>query len=43
MRNITAKEVVQKFYQLIISRHGCPERLLSDNGRQFTSQAVYKK
>ena len=40
MRNITAKEVVQKFYQLIISRHGCPERLLSDNGRQFTSQAV---
>ena len=36
---ITAKEIIEKFFNLIISRHGCPKKLLTDQGTQFTSRA----
>ncbi|EZG42922.1 KRAB-A domain protein, partial [Gregarina niphandrodes] len=32
--------VVQVFYERIICRHGCPLRVLSDNGPQFRSALV---
>ena len=38
LKGITAKEVISVFFQLIIARHGCPESLLSDAGRQFISE-----
>jgi hypothetical protein len=37
MRGITAVEVINTFFNLIISRHGCPEIVISDKGTQFTS------
>ena len=37
LNGISAVEVIQAFFKLIIARHGCPERLLSDHGTQFTS------
>ena len=42
LRGITAKEVIQVFFQLVISRHGCPEIILSDRGSQFTSDQFQK-
>ena len=41
MKTITAREVIEKFVHIIISRHGCPEKLISDQGTQFTS-SVFK-
>ena len=38
LKGITAKEVIDTFFDLVISRHGCPESLLSDEGRQFVSE-----
>jgi hypothetical protein len=35
LRTITADEVCQEFFKLIISRHGCPTKVLTDQGKQF--------
>lgn len=35
MKSITAQEVIEVFFKLIISRHGCPEVILTDQGRQL--------
>jgi transposase InsO family protein len=35
MKSITAQEVIEIFFKLIISRHGCPEIILTDQGRQL--------
>ena len=35
--DITAKSIAQKFYEKVICVHGCPKRLLSDNGSAFIS------
>ena len=37
LKFITANEVLQAFFKLIVSRHGCPDNVLSDEGSQFTS------
>ena len=42
MKTITANEVIEKFVHIVISRHGCPEKLISDQGTQFTS-SVFKQ
>lgn len=41
LKTITANEVAQAFFNLIIARHGCPKKVLSDQGTQFTS-AIFK-
>ena len=38
MKTITGREVIDKFFELIISRHGSPEKLITDQGTQFTSK-----
>ena len=35
--NITAATMAEVFIENIVLRHGCPKRLLSDRGSQFTS------
>ena len=35
--DITAKSIAKKFYEKVICIHGCPKRLLSDNGSAFVS------
>ena len=42
LRGITAEEVCRAFFTLIISRHGCPSTILTDQGRQFTSKLFAK-
>ena len=42
MKRITAEEVVRTFFKLIISRHGCPDQVVSDSGTQFISEAMSK-
>ena len=37
MKTITAEEVCKTFYDIVITRHGCPSFLVSDQGSQFTS------
>ena len=37
LKNIEAKEVADKFYKQIITRHGCPFKIITDQGTQFTS------
>ena len=32
-----AKTTANAFYECIIARHSCPERIMTDNGKQFTS------
>ena len=39
MKTMSSKEVIDTFINLIISRHGCPEKVLTDQGKQFVSQA----
>ena len=39
LKAITAKEVIEKLFNLIISRHSCPKKVMSDQGTQFTSGA----
>jgi transposase InsO family protein len=41
LRTINADEVAENVFKLIICRHGCPEKILSDKGTQFTS-ALFK-
>ena len=40
MKRMTAEEVVRTFFKIIISRHGCPDQVVSDSGTQFMSQAM---
>ena len=35
LKSITAEEVCRVFFNLIIARHGCPDGVLTDQGRQF--------
>jgi transposase InsO family protein len=39
MKSITANEVIEKFFALVISRHGCPTSVVTDQGKQFASKA----
>ena len=39
LKTITAKEVIEAFFKLIIARHGCPNKLLTDQGKQFVGNA----
>lgn len=38
--DMNASTVVNAFYERIICRHGCPERVLSDNHKHFKNKAV---
>ena len=40
MKTMTALEVTKTFFKIIISRHGCPENVISDSGTQFVSEAM---
>lgn len=40
LRSITAKNVASVIYKQIICRHGCPTRILSDNGKQFVANVT---
>ena len=35
LRSITAEEVTNSFFKIIITRHGCPLNVLTDQGSQF--------
>ena len=35
LRGISAAEVSSAFYKLVISRHGCPRKIITDKGSQF--------
>jgi putative transposase len=41
LKTITAATVIQAFFELIFSRHGCPTQVLTDQGTQFTAE-VFK-
>ncbi len=41
LKSITSQEVINAFFHLIVSRHGCPESVLTDQGTQFTAE-VFK-
>jgi transposase InsO family protein len=36
---IIAEEICQRFFGMVIVRHGCPQKVLTHQGRQFTSKA----
>jgi len=38
LKTITAEEVAETIFDLIITRHGCPTKILTDQGRQFISK-----
>jgi transposase InsO family protein len=40
LKTLTADELVSAFFKIIISRHGCPEQLMSDSGTQMVSSAL---
>ena len=42
LRTLTAVEVMNEFFKLIICRHGCPMKVLSDRGKQFESKLFAK-
>ena len=42
LQTIEAVEVCRIFFKIIIARHGCPEKVLTDKGRQFTSKLFNK-
>lgn len=37
LKSLEAAEVVNAVHKLIITRHGCPNKILTDQGTQFTS------
>jgi hypothetical protein len=41
MRSLTAKEVPDLLFKMIVSRHGCPHKILTDQGTQFKSEECY--
>ena len=38
MQTLTAQETCDAFFKLIVSKHGCPKKVLTDMGTQFTSK-----
>ena len=38
IRNITAATIERQFFKLIITRHGCPRKVITDQGTQFMSR-----
>jgi len=42
LKEITADEVCAAFFKIIISRHGCPMKLISDRCKQFESKIFNK-
>ena len=42
MKSITAKEVIEVFFKIIVARHGCPKKILTDQGRQLVG-GVFKE
>ena len=42
LKTLEADEVAERFYSTIIVRHGCPTKVITDQGTQFTA-AVFKK
>jgi len=42
LRRATALAVVQKLTERIIYRHGCPQVIISDNGKQFTARQMQR-
>jgi transposase InsO family protein len=40
IKEITAEETARAFIESIVTRHGVPERLLTDQGRNFTSELL---
>ncbi|CAF0956113.1 unnamed protein product, partial [Brachionus calyciflorus] len=42
LKSLEAAEVVERFYQSIITRHGCSNKIITDQGTQFTSD-LFKK
>lgn len=42
LKTMTTEEVIRVFFKIIISRHGCPEGIISDSGTQFCSKAFHK-
>lgn len=43
MKNQSAEECVKAFFSSVISRHGCPEEVMSDSGTQFSSGVLDRK
>ena len=37
MKSMTAEECTRAFFSSVVSRHGCPEEIMSDSGTQFLS------
>jgi predicted aspartyl protease len=42
LKTLTAKEAIDKFYSLVISRHGCPTKIVTDQGTHFTAKVFLK-
>jgi len=42
LRRATTPAVLKQLYERIIYRHGCPDTVISDNGRQFAAVAMSK-
>ena len=38
MSSLTAEEVCDSFFKLIVARHGCPKKVIADMGSQFKSK-----
>jgi hypothetical protein len=38
LKTITAQETCSAFFKVVIARHGCPIKVLTDQGKQFTSK-----
>ncbi len=40
LKTLEAEETANLFYKLIITRQGCPSKILTDQGTQFTSNVL---
>ena len=40
LKTLEAEETANLFFKLIITRHGCPSKILTDQGTQFTSKLL---